>query len=43
MAEVKGQKSVKRAPETAAAGGHNALMLHPITLQAKNEPKNEPN
>jgi hypothetical protein len=35
MAEVKGQESVKRALEIAAADGHNALMLYPITLQAK--------
>ena len=38
MAEVKGQESVKRALEIAAAGGHDALMLHPIPLQAKDGP-----
>ena len=35
MAEVKGRESVKRALEIAAAGGHNALMLYPITLHAR--------
>ena len=33
-AEVKSQELIKRALEIAATGGHNALMLCPITLQA---------
>ena len=34
-AEVKGQESVKRALEIAAASGNNVLMLYPINRQAK--------
>ena len=32
FAEVKGQESVKRTLEIAAAGGHNVLMLSSILL-----------
>jgi predicted ATPase with chaperone activity len=42
MAEVKGQDWVQRALENAAAGAHNAFMLHPIDLQFLNPTQRAP-